>query len=139
MSERLVPSGACMFSCLLIGVNRLAVRAHVNCGFVFTCELCNVFFFLGGGRRRRRGEGFRVSDPQCRCVFSVHFRGGGVLPRTFARRVLLASDGLALVILLTHGHDPSVVKMSKKSSVRSGRGGRIPACPHHVLDRAIGD
>ena len=49
MSERLVPSGACMFSCLLIGVNRLAVRAHVNCGFVLTCELCNVFFWCGRG------------------------------------------------------------------------------------------
>ena len=32
-----------------------------------------------------------------------------------SRGVLLASDGLALVILLTHGHDPSVVKMTDSS------------------------
>ena len=137
MSERLVPSGACMFSCLLIGVNRLAVRAHVNCGFVFTCELCNDFF---GWREEEEEGGFRVSDPQCRCVFSVHFRGGGVLPRTLARRVLLASDGLALVIFLTHGLDPAVVKLVKEvlSTLWTWRP-RIPACPHHVLDRAMGD
>ena len=63
-----------------------------------------------------------------------------MLPRTFARRVLLASDGLALVIVLTHGHDPSVVKLIKEvlSTFWTWRP-RIPACPHHVLDRAIGD
>ena len=82
----------------------------MNCGFVFTCEMCNDFF----GWREEEEGGFRVSDPQCRCVFSVHFRGGGVLPRTFARRVLLASDGLALVIFLTHGTDPAVVKLVKE-------------------------
>ena len=87
-------------------------------GGASTCELWVCFHlrvvqrFFFGWREEEEGErGFRVSDPQCRCVFSVHFRGGGVLPRTFARRVLLASDGLALVILLTHGHDPAVVKL----------------------------
>ena len=90
-------------------------------GGASTCELWVCFhlrvvqrFCLGGWRRRRRGRCFRVSDPQCRCVFSVHFRGGGVLSRTFARRVLLASGGLALVIFLTHGHDPAVVKLIKE-------------------------